>query len=255
MGHGGTSPGLLLEAKHVTNRAPRPTALSDPQLALINQLTTIARFVSGLAHELNNSLQVVGGLVELLEDRADLPPDAAVRIRKIGGQSEKASAAIRQVLGYMRVPDGRPGALDLAAVTERSLALRRYALGRAGVQVTWKRQAGSGARTWGYERQVQQVILNLLINAEEALRGGVDRRLHLDISRADDSLRLTVADSGPGVPTEIGARVFEPFFTTREDAVGLGLTVGAAIAAAHDGSLTLAGTGPGATFVLQLPAR
>jgi len=239
----------------VTDRARRPTALSDPQLALINQLTTIARFVSGLAHELNNSLQVVGGLVELLEDRADVPPDAAVRIRKIGGQSEKASAAIRQVLEYVRDPDGGPSGVDLAAVTDRSLALRRYALGRAGVQVSWERPAGSGARTWGDERQIQQVILNLLINAEEALAGQAERRLRLDVSRADDRVRLVVADSGPGVSHDVGSRVFEPFFTTREEAVGLGLTVSAAIAAAHGGSLTLASTGPGATFVLELPAR
>jgi two-component system NtrC family sensor kinase len=241
----------------VTDRVPQPTALSDPQLARINQLTTIARFVSGLAHELNNSLQVVGGLVELLEDRTDLPSDAAVRIHKIRGQSEKASTAIRQVLGYVRDPDGRPGALDLAAITERSLTLRRYALGRAGVQVSWDRPAGSGPRTWGYERQVQQVILNLLINAEEALGGGPERRLRLETEtgRADGVVRLVVADSGPGVAPEIAARVFEPFFTTREDAVGLGLTVGAAIAEAHQGSLTLVEAGPGATFVLELPAR
>ncbi len=77
----------------------------------------MARLVAGLAHELNNTLQVVSGLVELLADRPDLPPDAVARLQKIGGQADKATTAIRQVLGYTRETVGSDaGVVDLAAV-------------------------------------------------------------------------------------------------------------------------------------------
>jgi signal transduction histidine kinase len=113
--------------------ARHPVTLTANQLAQLNRLTTIARFVSGLAHELNNSLQVMSGLVELLADRSDLPADAAVRVQKIGGQADRASTVIRQVLGFVREAGGAPMPLDLAAATDRAVALRRYQLGRSGV--------------------------------------------------------------------------------------------------------------------------
>lgn len=235
---------------------PVPVPLSAAQLAQINRLTTIARFVSGMAHELNNSLQVMGGLVELLADRTDLPGDAAVRIQKIGGQTDKASAVIRQVLAYVRDSPGEPIVFDLATATERALALRRYQLGRSAVTVDWQ-PTGEPFRVMGDERHIQQVVINLLVNAEEALTGQPERQLRLTLGRAGGRVQLAVADSGPGVPADLREQIFEPFFTTRSSprAVGLGLTVGAAVAAAHGGRLYLADTRPGATFILELPER
>jgi two-component system C4-dicarboxylate transport sensor histidine kinase DctB len=244
----GSTPGL--------NDQPRPFALDDAQLAQINRLTTIARFVSGLAHELNNSLQVMGGLVELLADRTDLPADAAVRIQKIGGQVDRANGVIRQVVAYTRDGATDVTAIDLAATADRAMALRRYQLGRNGVTINWDRQAGQTFRVRGDERQLQQLVLNLLVNAEEALQGQPDRRLRMTLNRAPGRISLSVEDSGPGVPADLRDRIFEPFVTTRSStrAIGLGLTVGAAIAAAHGGRLYLADTAPGATFVADFPS-
>jgi C4-dicarboxylate-specific signal transduction histidine kinase len=245
----------------MTGRAPQPDgaplALDEDRLAQINRLTTVARFVSGLAHELNNSLQVMGGLVELLADRPDVPADAAVRIQKIGGQTDKASGIIRQVLAFTRGEAGETAAFDLAAVVDRALALRRYQLGRSGVALAWTRPAHEPFRVSGQERLVEQVVVNLIVNAEEAVEGQPERKVSLALARGAGRVQLTVADSGPGVPPELRARIFEPFFTTRtsERAVGLGLTVGAAVASAHGGRLALADTTPGATFVLELPER
>src|SRR6187549_2176500 len=117
-----------------------PRTLGSTELARINRLTTTARFVSGLAHELNNALQVIGGLVELLADRTDLPADAAVRIQKIGGQADRANGVIRQVLAYTREGVNEVTAIDLAATADRAMALRRYQLGRNGVAINWDRQ-------------------------------------------------------------------------------------------------------------------
>lgn len=229
--------------------------LSSVQLARLNRLATTARFVAGLAHELNNSLQVVSGLVELLADRPDLPPDVLLRLQKIGAQTDRASAAIRHVLGFTREAQAGPARIDLAALADQAIALRHYALDRAGISVTVEAPRAP-VTAQGDPRQLLQLVLNLVVNAEEALAGQPERILRLAVGREGSLVRLVVEDSGPGVSSELGERIFEPFVTTRDNerALGLGLTVGRATAAACGGSLRLAKRGAGATFVLELPA-
>jgi signal transduction histidine kinase len=230
--------------------------LTPEQLRQINRLALEARFVSGMAHELNNSMQVMSGLVELLVDRSDLPDEVRSRLQKIGGQIDRASAAVRQVLTYTRDEGRAPGLLDMGALVDRAIALRRYRLGRAGIEVQWDRDAVRGCFVRGDDRQLQQVVLNLLVNAEEALTGAAERRLRVSIEAAPPNVRVAVSDTGPGVAPELRGRIFEPFFSTRlsDRNVGLGLTASANIAAAHEGRLSLEDRGPGATFVLDLPA-
>jgi signal transduction histidine kinase len=234
-----------------------PTSSLDPrQLARLNRLATMARLVAGLAHELNNTLQVVSGLVELLADRPDLPPDAVVRLQKIGGQADKATTAIRQVLGYTRDVTGADvGIVDIASVVEQVLALRRYQLGRLGVAVTVDRPQAMNCHVRGDERQLVQALLNLVMNAEEALAGQPQRRLRVALAPAESAIQVHVEDSGSGVPGEIRSRIFEPFFTTRDSdrSVGLGLAVSQALVEASGGSLWLSSNTPGATFVIELP--
>ncbi len=240
-----------------TPARPVPVTLDAAALARINRLTTIARFVSGLAHEMNNALQVMGGLVELLADRADIPADAAVRIQKIGGQADRASAVIRQLLTFVREPGVEGGPIDLGPVVDRALALRKYQLGRAGIAIEWARSSDAYC-VIGSERALEQVVVNLLVNAEEAIEGQAERRVSLALARVAGLVRLSVSDSGHGVSPELRGRIFDPFFTTRtsERAVGLGLTVAEAVAMSHGGCLVLADAGPGTTtFALDLPER
>jgi two-component system C4-dicarboxylate transport sensor histidine kinase DctB len=229
-------------------------ALSPEQLAQINRLATVARFVSSLAHELNNSLQVMGGLVELLAERDDLPLDALDRVERIGNEADRASAKIRQVVSYVRQPVAPEARVDIAELVDRALGLRSYELGRSGIDVLWNRPAETHAAR-GRARELEQVILNLLANAQEALGGAAARQIRITLANADATLRLAIADTGPGVPPDLRGSVFEPFFTRRagEGALGLGLTVAAQIARAHHGRLTLEDDGPGARFVLTLP--
>jgi signal transduction histidine kinase len=230
--------------------------LTPEQLRQINRLALEARFVSGMAHELNNSMQVMSGLVELLVDRPDLPDEVRSRLQKIGGQIDRASAVVRQVLTYTRDEGRAPGLLDMGALVDRAIALRRYRLGRAGIEVLWDREAVRGCFVRGDDRQLQQVVLNLLVNAEEALTGAAERRLRVSVETAPPNVRVVVSDTGPGVPPEMRDRIFEPFFSTRlsDRNVGLGLTASANIAAAHDGRLSLEDRAAGATLVLELPA-
>ena len=230
--------------------------LTPEQLLQINRLTLQARFVSGMAHELNNSLQVMSGLVELLTDRADLPEDVRNRLQKIGAQTDRAGGVVRQVLGYTRDAGREAQLVDLGAVVDRALALRRYRLGRAGIDVAWERPASLQPVVRGIERHLLQLVLNLLVNAEEALTDERERRLHLSVEVSRPVVRCRVADTGPGVPDDLRARIFEPFFSTRlsEHNVGLGLPAAAAIALAHDGTVRMEAGQPGAIFVLELPA-
>jgi signal transduction histidine kinase len=230
--------------------------LGPAQWAQINRLATAARMVPGLAHELNNSLQVVSGLVELLGDRPDIPADAVSRIQRIGGQAEKATVAIRQVLGYTRESGPEAASVDLAAAAARALALRRYQLGRAGIAASVDAPSTPVIVT-GDDRALLQVLLNLVLNAEDALAQQPARVLRVTVERRGTRARVVVSDTGHGVPDELRSRIFEPFFTTRtaEPAVGLGLPVARVIAARHSGQVSLGASSPGATeFVLELPA-
>lgn len=228
--------------------------LLPDRLQHLNRLATAARMIEGLAHELNNSLQVVGGLVELLADHPELPPDAAARITKIGAQTDKATAAIRQVLGYTREPGVDQENVELAGIVGRAMALRQYNLGRAGIAVA--ADVPAGVRVRGDEKRVLQIVLNLLLNAEDALAGQGRRDLRLATAVHGDHVELQVGDSGPGVAAPIRDRIFEPFFTTRADprAVGLGLPVARGLAVELGGAVTLASGEPGqTTFVVDLP--
>jgi signal transduction histidine kinase len=236
---------------------PGPDTLAGARLMQINRLTTIARFVSGLAHEINNSLQVMGGMVELLADRTDLPADVAMRLHKIGGQADRASVAVRQVLAFVRDIGGGPSVVDVGTLVDDAIALRRYQLGRNGVAISWERAGDDTYRVLGDARALRQLVLNLVVNAEEALVAcpQSQRQLSVRLAKGGGRVQLIVEDTGAGVPAELRERIFEPFFSTKESerAVGLGLTVGAEIAAAHDGRLLLTDAAPGATFLLDLP--
>ena len=222
--------------------------LLPAQLRQINRLATAARMVASLAHELNNSLQVVSGMVTLLGDRTDIPADAVARIQKIGGQADKAGGAIRQVVSYAREMPPAVGPVNLSALTEQVLALRRYNLGRAGIAAT-AAVPSTAVTIAGDGRAVLQVLLNLVLNAEEALAQQSQRQLRIVVEREDGTIRVVVSDTGHGVPEALRERIFEPFFTTRtsERAVGLGLPVARALAGESGGQLALQDAGPGTT--------
>lgn len=232
-------------------------ALPDAaRLLQINRLATSARLVAGLAHELNNALQVVGGTVELLGDRADIPTDARARIHKIAGQAEKAGAAIRQVLAFTDEGAGQPGRVDLGALIQQAVAVRRYSIGRAGITVTLDLPS-TPLEVTADSRALLQVLLNLVINAEEALATQPHRVLTIAARRDATATRVAVSDTGHGVPRALLERIFEPFFTTRsgERTVGLGLPAARALARQFGGQVTLEqAEGATTTFVVTWPA-
>jgi C4-dicarboxylate-specific signal transduction histidine kinase len=241
-----------------TNRSPSgniQAELTPDQLARMNRLSTMARLVAGLTHELNNSLQVIGGLSELLIGREDLPPEAQAKLRRIGAQAGKAAASIRRVQSFTRENSPAVVDVDLVELLEEALSLRSFPLERAGVEVSVTAADGP-ARVRGDRGQLSQLLLNLLLNVEDALEGHPAPRARFTITRHEGHVRLTVSDNGEGLTASVRQRAAEPFVSTRrsERSLGLGVTVAEAIAAAHDGRLWFDEVPSGATVVLELPA-
>jgi signal transduction histidine kinase len=235
--------------------AERDLTLDD--LVYINRMTTVGQVLPNVAHELNNALQIVGGLVEMLGARADLPRDVLDKVARIGAQSSRATVMIRDLVAFSRRDDGGVRLVDLGRIVEAALAMRRYHLSRARIAVTADtRGSADAALVQADAHALQQVLLNLLINAEHSMAGREGGRLAIVVSAGPDAVTVTVEDNGPGVPPDLRRRVTEPFFTTKGHAAGLGLTVAAALMERDGGALSLDHLPDGGTrAVMRLPAR
>jgi signal transduction histidine kinase len=227
---------------------PGPDAL----LAL-NRCVTTARLLSGLVHEINNALQVISGTLELLEQKLDMPVSAGPALERLRKQSERAAAVLAEVQLFTRASVHEFTAVNLREIAERSVNLRTFAIRRAGLTI--RLDAGAGDyQVRGIRGQLQQAVLNLIVNAEQALagtRGSIVVQLQPD----DSAVVLRVSDDGPGITMEPRERAFGIFATTRDpwEAAGLGLWAARQIAGVHGGTLTYEEQPQGASFVLRLP--
>ncbi len=226
------------------------------QLVHSERLSAIGELVAGVAHEINNPLQTIIGSVELmLEDRAmsDSRQDLEVVRREAG----RAGQIVRNLLSFVRrsAPD-RVGA-DLNGIIRSVVELRGYHLQQRGIHLVTALPERP-PRVLVNREEIQQVILNLLLNAEQAMTSaGRGSTITIRCIPTGDGPVVEVADDGPGISADMRGRIFEPFFTTKDvgQGTGLGLSISHGIAAAHGGSLTLCPSPEGACFRLSLPAH
>ncbi len=233
----------------------------DPrQLAAAEKRDLLSRLLGRLAHEIRNPLSSLDIHVQLLEeDLAALAPQnreqLAARLEIIHGELHRLEGIVDR---FLRLAG--PSALDLEEVEVQALVthvcelLRPEAAGREIEIVT--RIEDSVPMLWADPVRLTQALLNLLINAIQA----VERRGKIDVyagpSAGGDSLALEVRDNGPGIPPEKLAAIFDPYFTTKPEGSGLGLWIAQQIAVAHGGSLQAANAlGGGAVFTLLLPLK
>ena len=224
------------------------------QLIHSERLSAVGELVAGVAHELNNPLQVVIGYSELLIG-AEARPEVLRDLEQVRTNGERAATIVRHLLAFVRRSALERSVADLNEIVRSTLALRAYELQNANIAV--QERYGRELPLVAVNREeIQQVVLNLILNAEHAIRGtGVPGTIYVRTGQTSDSVFLEVADDGPGVPPDLASRIFEPFFTTKSvgEGTGLGLSVSFGIAEAHGGSLTLVPADRGACFTLTLP--
>jgi C4-dicarboxylate-specific signal transduction histidine kinase len=245
--------GDSFESEPTTVRAAdRELALDD--LFYLNRMTTVGQVLPNVAHELNNALQVISGIVEILSIKTGLPVDVSDKVGRIGAQTARASDMIRDLVVFARHDDGGVNLIDVMRTIERALAFRRYHLARARITVAVEGPGNGLTRARLDGSYLHQILLNLIINAEHSLAGRSDGRIRITVTRAGDTMEIRLADNGDGVPADVAARMTEPFFTTKGTAAGLGLTVAAGLARALAGTLQLENAPDGgAQAVLRFP--
>ncbi|NUP69885.1 MAG: response regulator [Gemmatimonadaceae bacterium] len=243
-------PSALLVARDMTHeRELRVRLMESDRLAAVGEL------VAGVAHEVNNPLSSISAFAQLLLRDGTLTPSQRESLEVIRGETIRASQVVKDLLAFARRSEPQSAPLDLNAVVGRTLRMRQYQFNEAAVRVESELAADLPA-VMGDARQLQQVCLNLLTNAVQAMSpaGGV---LRVRTYQTDDRVRLEVQDTGPGIAGSARAHIFEPFFTTKKEGegTGLGLSVSYGIVTSHGGTIEVAETGPqGTTFRVSLPA-
>ena len=228
------------------------------QLMQQEKLVAVGQLVSGVAHELNNPLAGVMAFAQLLlasPEPLDEEPRQAVEI--IQQEARRAAKIVSNLLTFARQQPAERANAQLNEIVVDTLELRRYALRSAGVTVTLALDPRL-PQTWADPSQLQQVVLNLLVNAEQAL-ASVEGDRRIGISTSVDpaaQLVLAVTDNGPGIAREQLDRIFNPFFTTKPvgQGTGLGLSISDSIIREHGGRIRVESVpGAGARFIIELP--
>jgi signal transduction histidine kinase len=227
------------------------------QLLQAEKMAALGQTVSGVAHELNNPLATILSWAERLSQRT---LDEPVRrgLETILSESERAARIVRNLLTFARKRQTTRAMVDINQVVRETLALRAYEQRVTNITVIDALAAGL-PNVFADGHQVQQVLLNLVINAEQAMlsangRGGLVVRTWHDADH--ESVILEINDDGPGIPDDLQPKIFDPFFTTKEvgKGTGLGLTVAYAIVQEHGGRIRLESRpNIGTSFYVELP--
>lgn len=232
-------------------------AAARDELVQAEKMAALGQMLTGLGHELNQPITAIrsyaGNTLKLLAaGRLDAVRDNLMTIADV---TERANRLIRHLKAFARKGSPALGPTPLTGVVQAALQLIAHQAREASVQV----RVGSGisgATVHADPVRLEQVFVNLLTNALDAVAGRRERWIVIDAFDTGGAVEITVADSGPGVPADRRDRIFEPMYTTKDPGEGLGLGLSIAYAIMRDmgGTLTVAGSGGGAVFRLTLKA-
>jgi C4-dicarboxylate-specific signal transduction histidine kinase len=252
--------GDLRETTQEIERREQELRDKQEQLVQAGKLATLGELTTGVAHELNNPLNNIGLYVGNVIDRVRLGKlDASIvsDLEKAMAQVRKATDIISHLRTFGRAAPVSVETVDVDEVIERSLSLVQEQLKLRGIEVELE-LCRDELVLHGNAIQLEQVFINLLTNARDALAEQArTKRIRIFTRREGELIRITVSDTGPGIAPEIEARVFDPFFTTKEvgSGTGLGLSITYSIVKEHGGEISVSSLpGKGATFEIELPA-
>jgi PAS domain S-box-containing protein len=227
----------------------------EQQLAQSGKLATIGELAAGVAHEINNPLFAILGLVEFLLKEAEPGTRAHDRLVLVHQTGLEIKEIVRALLDFAREPSEERAVVSVRDAAHETLELFRRTSSAKAIDLI-ETYGDEPTPVVGSPNQIKQIFLNLITNASQALAGeGV---VEVAVHREDEWVVATVSDNGRGIPEETLSRIFEPFFTTKRDAggSGLGLSVSHGIAEAHGGSLAAENLPDGgARFTLRLPVK
>jgi PAS domain S-box-containing protein len=227
----------------------------EAEIRRSEHLASLGTLAASVAHEIRNPLAALGINLQLLEEAlaaGRTPGEARRYVRVIETELRRLDGIVENFIRFARSRPAVRERVDLARLVEETLALVEPECRRHGIAVERRGLEAFFPDVLGDEDELKQAILNVVLNAVQAMpEGGA---LVLALARAPGAVRLSVRDSGRGIPAAIRERIFEPFFTTRERGTGLGLAIAKKIVAAHGGRIEFESReGEGTTFTISLP--
>ena len=251
--------GDLRETTTEIQRREQELRNKQEQLVQAGKLATLGELTTGVAHELNNPLNniglFVGNAVDLIElagtDKAKIVGELRHAMEQVG----KATAIISHLRTFGRAAPASRERISLRQVIERALSLMHEQLRLREIEVTVDLGVDEPV-VIGNAIQLEQVFINLLTNARDAVSDSARKAIHISGSLGFGAVRVAFADTGPGIPPELEQRIFDPFFTTKEvgKGTGLGLSIAYGIIKEHGGTIAVVSrSGEGATFLVHLP--
>jgi signal transduction histidine kinase len=215
-------------------------------------MAAVGLLAAGIAHEINNPLSGVAGYSKLLLEKRDLPPDIRQKVQRISDSGERCRKIVEGVLLFSRQSGGDRAPVELSALIMGVVRIGEYQWKMSNCRVV--QELDDAVWVMADSDQLEQVLLNLLSNAVDAMeRGGTVR---IALKGTDTSAEIHVSDEGPGIAEEIQPNVFDPFFSTKSigKGTGLGLSISYGIVRDHGGDILLESKpGEGAHFTVVLP--
>ncbi len=225
------------------------------QLIIQDRLASMGELTAGIAHEINNPLTSIIGFSDLLRNR-DFPDDIQEDVEIINKEANRTGEIVKNLLSFARKQPAEKKAVDINSVIQEVLKLRAHEQRVHNIDVRTHLSATLPEASADAFR-LQQVFLNIVINAEyylvEAHTKGI---ITVSTEQVEDTVRVSIADNGPGIATEHMSHIFDPFFTTKKvgKGTGLGLSICHGIVTGYGGKIHAENeSGEGATFIIELP--
>jgi PAS domain S-box-containing protein len=227
----------------------------EQQVVQSERLAAMGAMIGGVAHELNNPLTSIMGVSELLQD-TETNEVSRKQLAMLQQQARRAAEIVQNLTYFSRPPAPGKSRINLAEVVERTLNLHAYSLRKNNITVDFLKEAGV-PYALGDPHQLMQVFLNLIVNAEQAIREARDKgTLRIRLGKGDNSVWVSFHDDGPGIPKENLASIFDPFYTTKRPGrgTGLGLSICKSVMKEHNGSVEATNSPEGGSiFTVTLP--
>jgi len=248
---------VMLEDVTDQHEADERLRQHEEEIAHISRMSTMGEMASGLAHELNQPLAAIlnysrGSLRRLRQAEASF--DVAPILDRIGEQADRAGQIIRRLRNFVRKREPRHIELSINEVAREAVALCEPEARQRGVSIELQLRPDVSV-VQGDPIQIEQVLINLIRNAMEAMEQSPTRVLSLSSANRGDSVRLTVYDRGHGLTEEQATKLFDPFYSTKAEGMGMGLAISRSIIEVHSGRLWAEpNEDGGASFHVELPA-